>query len=105
MSSSQGNFISVADSEDDIRKKCQKAFCPREIPENPILQIFQHHIFPRLPQVRVNRPEKFGGDRSFAGYPEIEQAYQEGEIHPLDLKKACGECLIEVLRPVREYIQ
>jgi tyrosyl-tRNA synthetase len=105
MSSSQGNFISVADSEDDIRKKCQKAFCPREIPENPILQIFQHHIFPRLPQVTVNRQEKFGGDRSFVSYPEIEQAYQNGEIHPLDLKKACGECLIEVFRPVREYIQ
>ena len=105
MSSSQGNFISVADNEDDIRKKCQKAFCPMEIPENPILQIFQHHIFPRLPQVTVNRPEKFGGDRSFVSYPEIEQAYQNGEIHPLDLKKACGECLIEVLRPVREYIQ
>jgi tyrosyl-tRNA synthetase len=105
MSSSQGNFISVADSEDDIRKKCQKAFCPPELPENPILQILQHHIFPRLPQVVVNRPEKFGGDRSFASYPEIEQAYQKGEIHPLDLKKTCGECLIEVLRPVREYIQ
>ncbi len=105
MSSSQGNFISVADSEDDIMKKCLKAFCPPEIPENPVLQIFQHHIFPRLPQVTVNRPEKFGGDRSFASYPEIEQAYQKGEIHPLDLKKTCGECLIEVLRPVREYIR
>jgi len=105
MSSSQGNFISVADSEDEIRKKCLKAFCPPEIPDNPILQIFQHHIFPRLPQVAIKRPEKFGGDRSFASYPEIEQAYQKGEIHPLDLKKACGECLIEVLRPVREYIR
>jgi tyrosyl-tRNA synthetase len=105
MSSSQGNYISVTDSEDDIRKKCQKAFCPPEIPENPILQIFQHHIFPRLPQVIVKRPEKFGGDRSFASYTEIEQAYQKGEIHPLDLKKTCGECLIEVLRPVREYIR
>ena len=105
MSSSQGNYISVADSEDEIRKKCLKAFCPPEIPDNPILQIFQHHIFPRLPQVAIKRPEKFGGDRSFASYPEIEQAYQKGEIHPLDLKKACGECLIEVLRPVREYIR
>jgi tyrosyl-tRNA synthetase len=105
MSSSQGNFISVADSEEEIRKKCQKAFCPPEILENPILQIFQHHIFPRLPQVTIRRPEKFGGDRPFTGYTEIEQAYQKGEIHPLDLKKACGESLIEVLSPVREYIK
>jgi tyrosyl-tRNA synthetase len=28
MSSSQGNFISVADTEEEIKKKCQKAFCP-----------------------------------------------------------------------------
>jgi tyrosyl-tRNA synthetase len=105
MSSSQGNFISVADSEDEIKKKCQKAFCPPEIADNPVLQIIQYHIFPRLPEVTVRRPEKFGGDRSFASYSGIEQAYQKGEIHPLDLKKTCGDCLIEILRPVREYIR
>ncbi len=105
MSSSQGNYISVADSEDDIRKKCQKAFCPPEIAENPILQILQHHIFPRLPEVTIKRPEKFGGDRTFASYPDIEAAYGKGEVHPLDLKKACGESLVQILAPVREYIQ
>jgi tyrosyl-tRNA synthetase len=105
MSSSQGNFISVADSEDEIKKKCQKAFCPPEIADNPVLQILQYHIFPRLPEVTVRRPEKFGGDRSFASYSGIEQAYQKKEIHPLDLKKTCGDCLIEILRPVREYIR
>jgi tyrosyl-tRNA synthetase len=35
----------------------------------------------------------------------MEQAYQNGEVHPLDLKKACGDCLIEILSPVREYIR
>jgi tyrosyl-tRNA synthetase len=105
MSSSQGNYISVADSEDEIKKKCQKAFCPPEITENPVLQIFQHHIFPKLPQVTVRRPEKFGGDRSFASYSEIELAYQKGEVHPLDLKKTCGDCLVEILGPVRDYIR
>jgi tyrosyl-tRNA synthetase len=105
MSSSQGNYISIADSEDDIKKKCQKAFCPPEIMENPVLQIFQHHIFPKLPQVVVKRPEKFGGDRSFSSYAEIELAYQKGEVHPLDLKKTCGDCLIEILSPVRDYIR
>jgi tyrosyl-tRNA synthetase len=105
MSSSQGNFISVADSEDVIRKKCQKAFCPPEINENPILQILQHHIFPRVPDVTIHRPEKFGGNRTFASYPDLEAAYGKGEVHPLDLKKACGESLVEILAPVRDYIQ
>jgi len=104
MSSSQGNYISVADSEEDIRKKCQKAFCPPEIPDNPILQIFQYHIFARLPEVTIVRPEKFGGNRTFTRYSELESAYGAHEVHPMDLKKACGESLIEVLAPVREYL-
>jgi len=105
MSSSQGNYISVADSEEEIRKKCQKAFCPPEISENPILQIFQYHIFPRLPEITIRRPEKFGGNRIFASYVDLEAAYGKGEVHPLDLKKACGEGLVEILLPVREYIR
>ncbi|OPX64330.1 MULTISPECIES: tyrosine--tRNA ligase [unclassified Methanoregula] len=105
MSSSQGNYISVADSGDNIRKKLQKAFCPPEIAENPILQIFQHHIFPRMPEITIRRPEKFGGDRSFASYADLESAYGNGEVHPMDLKKACGESLIEILAPVRDHIR
>jgi len=105
MSSSQGNYISIADTEEDILKKCQKAFCPPEIAENPILQIFQHHIFPRLPKITIKRPEKFGGDRTFTTYQDLEASYGKGEVHPLDLKKSCGECLVEIFEPVREYIK
>jgi tyrosyl-tRNA synthetase len=105
MSSSQGNFISVADTEDVIRKKCQKAFCPPETPENPVLQIFQYHIFPRLPEITITRPEKFGGNRMFGSYTELETAYGKGEVHAMDLKKACGDGLIEILAPVREYLK
>jgi tyrosyl-tRNA synthetase len=105
MSSSQGNYISVADTEEEIRKKCQKAFCPTEIPENPVLQIFQFHIFSRLSEVTIKRPEKFGGDRTFTSYPELESSYGNGEVHPLDLKKSCGESLVEILEPVRDYIR
>lgn len=104
MSSSQGNYISVADSEDEIRKKCQKAFCPPEVEENPVLQILQHHVFPRMETVRIVRPEKFGGNCEFSSYAEIEEAYRKGGIHPLDLKKTMAECLIGILAPVREYI-
>jgi tyrosyl-tRNA synthetase len=105
MSSSQGNYISIADTAEDILKKCQKAFCPPEIAENPILQIFQHHIFPRLPEITIKRPSKFGGDRTFTTYQDLEASYGKGEVHPLDLKKSCGECLVEIFEPVREYIK
>lgn len=104
MSSSQGNYISVADTEEDIMKKCQKAFCPPEIPENPVLQIFQYHIFPRLPAITIKRPDKFGGDRTFSDYKDLELSYSRGEVHPLDLKKSCGISLVEILEPVRDYL-
>lgn len=105
MSSSAGNYISVADSEENIRKKCEKAFCPPTAEENPVLQIFQFHIFPRTSIVEIRRPEKFGGDLTLASYRELESTYTQGNIHPLDLKKTAGQYLAEILSPVREYIR
>jgi tyrosyl-tRNA synthetase len=104
MSSSEGNYISVADSEEEIRKKMKKAFCPPEIEENPVLQTLKYHVFPRMGTVTLKRPEKFGGDREFASYEECEAAYAAGEIHPADLKGMTTEGLIEVLAPAREYM-
>ena len=105
MSSSSGNFISVADSIEVIEKKCKKAFCPPECEENPVLQILQYHVFPRAGKVIVRRPEKFGGDREFHNYRDLEEAYRKGDIHPLDLKKTASSYLSEILACVRDYIQ
>jgi len=100
MSSSAGNVISVAESEEDIRQKMKKAFCPPEIENNPVLQILQYHIFPRAGMVTIRRPAKFGGDREFTTYEDLERAYAAGEIHPLDLKSAAADHLIDILAPV-----
>jgi tyrosyl-tRNA synthetase len=105
MSSSSGNYISVADSVEEIQKKCQKAFCPPECEENPVLQILQYHVFPRVPEVVVQRPAKFGGDRTFRAFGEIEEAYRKGEIHPLDLKKTTATYLSDILACVRDHIK
>jgi tyrosyl-tRNA synthetase len=104
MSSSAGNYISVADTEDAIRRKVQKAFCPPGAEENPVLQVLQYHVFPRQGALEIRRPEKFGGDRSFGSYGALEAAYANGEVHPADLKKAAGEAMVELLSPVREYL-
>jgi tyrosyl-tRNA synthetase len=104
MSSSKGNYIAVVEREEDIRRKLQKAYCPPKTDENPVLQILQHHVFPRVPAVTVKRPAKFGGDRTFGTYEEIASACGKGEVHPMDLKAATAEYLVEVLRPVRERL-
>lgn len=104
MSSSAGNVISVADSGEDIRRKMKKAFCPPEVENNPVLQILQYHVFPRAGMVTIRRPAKFGGDREFSVYEDLEGAYAAGEIHPLDLKTAAADHLIDILAPVHDYV-
>jgi tyrosyl-tRNA synthetase len=104
MSSSKGNFISVVEKEEDIQRKLQKAFCPPKVEENPVLQILQHHVFPRVAGVTVKRAAKFGGDRTFGSYDEIAAAFGKGEVHPMDLKASAAEYLADILRPVRERL-
>ncbi|UUX91298.1 tyrosine--tRNA ligase [Methanoplanus endosymbiosus] len=104
MSSSEGNYISVADSEDAIKKKMKKAFCPPEIEENPVLQVLKYHVFPRMETVTLKRPDKFGGNREFSSYEECEQAYAAGDVHPADLKGMTTDGLIEVLADARDYM-
>jgi tyrosyl-tRNA synthetase len=104
MSSSKGNYISVVEKEEDIRRKLQKAFCPPKTEENPVLQILKHHVFPRVTAIEVRRPARFGGDRTFGSYEEIAGAYGNGEVHPMDLKATTAEYLVEILRPVRERL-
>lgn len=104
MSSSAGNVISVADSEEGIRQKMKKAFCPPEVENNPVLQILRYHVFPRAGAVTIRRPAKFGGDREFTVYEDLERAYAAGEVHPMDLKAATADHLIDILAPVHDYI-
>ncbi len=104
MSSSSGNYISVADTQEEIDKKMKRAFCPPEIKDNPVLQILQYHIFPRIDEVTITRPEKFGGNRTCSSYEEIEKAYADGEIHPADLKSTVSRYLSEILSPVRDHL-
>jgi tyrosyl-tRNA synthetase len=105
MSSSRANYISIADKEEVISHKMEKAFCPLTTEENPVLQIYQYHIFPRYEQVEIRRPSNYGGDRNFLCYEELVKAYGGKEIHPLDLKRTAARYLIDMLRPVREYLQ
>ncbi len=68
MSSSKGNNIAVDEPAADVEKKIKSAFCPAKVVENnPVLAICKYHIFPRIEAgMTIKRPEKFGGDVSYA---------------------------------------
>lgn len=106
MSSSKENFISVDDPENVIADKIKKAFCPMEKVEgNPILEIFKNHIFNRIGKVIIKRAEKFGGDLEFDNCRQLEDSYKKGDLHPQDLKNSASDYLVEILRPIREYLK
>jgi tyrosyl-tRNA synthetase len=98
--------IFMTDSEKDIGSKISKAFCPAgQVNENPILEYCRYIIFEKFPEVRIERSEKFGGDMAFKSYQELEQAYGDGKVHPLDLKKAVAFYINELVKPVREHFE
>ncbi len=102
-SSVPDSMISVRDSEDTIKKKISKAYCPEGVVENnPVLEIVKYVILPRTGKLKVERPAKFGGNVEFASAPELEAAFTEKKLHPLDLKNAVALEMAKILAPVRK---
>jgi tyrosyl-tRNA synthetase len=104
MSSSKENFIAIDDSPEDIKEKIKKSYCPGgQIEGNPILEIAEHFIFTVNDILVIERPPKFGGNLELR-QEQLLDSYQKGELHPLDLKNAVANNLIEIFKPVREYL-
>lgn len=98
--------VNIHDTDDAIKSKMKKAFCPPEKEkeeENPVLLLCKYIVFPRLGRMDIVRPEKFGGNISFENYGELSDAYFSGKLFPLDLKNGVADNLGKVLGPVREY--
>ncbi|MBI4043681.1 MAG: tyrosine--tRNA ligase [Candidatus Diapherotrites archaeon] len=102
-SSKPETMISVLDGEEEIMKKLNKAYCPEGISiENPVLQLCQLLVFPHQETLNVKRSAKFGGDKTFHSYAEVEQAFVKKELHPADLKNAVALALSQILEPARK---
>lgn len=99
-----GSAIFIHDSEDEVRQKIMKAFCPeKEIELNPILDWVRHLILPLTGELAVKREERYGGSFRVTTMGELEERYVSGELFPLDLKNAVALRLVEILAPAREF--
>jgi tyrosyl-tRNA synthetase len=95
--------IFIHDSEEEIREKIKKAFCPaQEIEFNPIIDWATNLILPLKGKLLIKRPEKFGGDITFNSKEDLEETFAKGELHPMDLKNSIADTLVEILKPTRE---
>ena len=105
--SDESSRLSLTDDPDTVREKIDGAYCPAgEVEENGVLEYLRYLVFPILDErgesFVVERPEKYGGDLAYERYEALEEEFVSGELHPADLKGATGECLADLLAPIRE---
>jgi tyrosyl-tRNA synthetase len=114
MASSSGVTISMEDSTADIEDKITDAYCPPTADpdpdgdgndrENPVLQLFKYHVFPRVETVVVERPEQYGGDLGYDDYDSLAADLEAGELHPMDAKGALAAELDALIEPGRQQL-
>ena len=109
--------IWVHDSLEEITRKLKKAYCPMQnlnltteenlkIQEfNPILNWCKNMIYPAGLDIEIIRPEKFGGNKAYTNYNDLESDYMNNSLHPMDLKSGVASCLTTWLSPIREYTE
>ncbi|MDP3916878.1 MAG: tyrosine--tRNA ligase [Nanoarchaeota archaeon] len=106
-SSVLGGKIDLLDSDKEVIKKMNKCYCPEgEIAGNGVLMLMRNVIFPILENSKkklvIERSEKYGGNIEFKQYQNLEDAYVDKKIHPVDLKGAVGIELNKLLEPIRK---
>jgi tyrosyl-tRNA synthetase len=98
--------ILVHDDEKAIRDKISKAFCPVGVSEgNPVLELVRHVVFHEFTEFVIDRPEKYGGSVTYAGYSEVERDFIAKKIHPMDLKNATATYVNKIIEPVYKHFK
>jgi tyrosyl-tRNA synthetase len=107
--SEEGSTVNLTDDPDTVAEKIEAAYCPMgKTEDNGVLEYLELLVFPVLatreePFV-VERPEKYGGDLTYAEYDDLETDFVSEELHPADLKPAAAASISSVIDPVRERL-
>lgn len=103
--------IFMTDTKEDVERKINKAYCLEgDIKENPVLEYCKYIIFESFERLNISefvveRPEKWGGTLRFVTYAELEAAFAEKKLHPMDLKMAVIGYVDQLLLPIREHFE
>ena len=109
--SNPDSAIFMTDTSEDIKRKINKAYCLEgDIKENPSLEYYKYIIFESfdrlgINEVKIERPEKFGGKISFKTYEELEKTFSEKKVHPMDIKATLSKLLDQLIEPVRRHFE
>ncbi len=109
--SNPDSAIFMTDTTEDIKRKINKAYCLEgDIKENPILEYYKYIIFESfdrlgINEVKIERPEKWGGMLCIRSYEELEKLFAEKKVHPMDLKIVLIKYLDQLIEPVRRHFE
>ncbi len=99
--------IDLLDDEKTVLNKIKDAYCEEGVVEDNGALAFLKNVIMVLKSDRkekfvVERPAKFGGNVSFAAYQELEEAFVQRKLHPLDLKVALAKEINSLLSVFRK---
>ena len=104
--SNPDSAIFMLDSNEDVKKKINKAYCPpKQVKENPVLEYCKFIIFEKVNKFYIERPQKYGGDVEYLSYKEMEKDYAEGKLNPPDLKPVVAKYLSQLLDPIKQHFE
>ncbi|PRW44958.1 tyrosine--tRNA ligase cytoplasmic [Chlorella sorokiniana] len=107
MSKSDPNSaIFMEDTEQEVKTKIKKAYCPpQQVAGNPCLAYAQHIVLPWCEKFEVERKEENGGNKTYLTYADLCADYESGALHPADLKPALAKHINTILQPVRDHFE
>lgn len=105
-SSEEESKIDLLDKKEDVKKKLKKAFCePGNIENNGVLSFVKYVLFPLCGEFCVKRDAKYGGDKVYTVFEEVEQDFAAESVHPGDLKASVEVALNKLLDPIRKKFE
>lgn len=105
-SSVESSKIDLLDNEESVRKKLNGADCVAGEPDNGIMAFLKYVIMTLKKDNKkkfiVKRDKKYGGNLEYSNYEEIEKDFVAKKLHPLDLKNAVADEIIELLKLIQK---
>jgi tyrosyl-tRNA synthetase len=103
MSSSDKNTkIDLMDSEDEVKKKINKAACVAGEVKNGLMDVLKYVIFNIKEKFVIERPEKYGGNKEYFSFEEVKKDFVNLNLHPMDLKNSLAKEINNLLKNFRE---
>lgn len=98
--------IFMTNSQKDVERKFRKAHCVDGfVEDNPVLEYAKYIVFELKDSLKIERPEKYGGNLVFNSYQELEDAFAKGDLKSIDLKSGIAAAINELLEPTRKHFE